>query len=665
MGNLNSLYQYDGYLDALRSLGVANAISSPAEQDLREVAFRSIFYSRMDEPQRHNAHEMLLDGGIDIRDGHFQDYMLLLSLDKIGLQLKEMQRRDMHIGDVTGMMDEAFGGMLGKYSNKGFRQYTNRTGDSGVYVTLEPHEIGEELESMIKSFNGNANDNAELLLNSLVFFLDFVKLHPNENGNGRLARLFCNGHLSGNGILPMTVVSLKESNEVYLRSIGAQHMSGYVGGFLGWAIVSMIGKSKIREILANAPPPNPSNPHEIELHIILSVLSNATLDRDHIGRTAEWMYERGTELGDESLRQAALWISAITRLENTLLDKAVSECDDGTVAMNLLLMEMVGYDRYVDRIKKIAMFGGNYSRMAAIGILGRHVGSFDDELIEWIIENEPNPKIVGLFARALRGVERDRALPIIERLMDRDEDVIRFNAYRSQIALAENGELPRLIRASVEVGSERLAKGVIEVVSGMNKLDAPGVPETLSEAALRRSDIRKVLLGELLLSQHVDPGYVHMCSQIMKGDYDAIDNAYATYLVGRERGLGYINSEFGRVPYDPARSTFENTATILAYVKDLAEGKNPPRINEGVFNDHDALFVLTLELSRKRDNGAVYAELSRVLGVIEGRNAMEVAMRGREVGRRKFSTAFVQHAAERLVQVHVGLNGRAGKKVKI
>ncbi len=665
---MNSLDKYDGYLDALRSLGVADAISSSAEQDLREVAFRSIFYSRLDEPQRHNPHEMLLDGGIDIRDGHFQDYMLLLSLDKIGLQLKEMQRRDMHIGDVTGMMEAAFGSMLGRYSNKGYRQYTNRTGDTGVYVTLEPHQIGEELESIIKAFNSNANDNAELLLNSLVFFLDFVKLHPKENGNGRLARLFCNGYLTGNGILPMTVVSLKESNDMYLRSIGVQHMSGYIGGFLGWAIVSMIGKSKIREILDNAPQPSPHNPHEIELHIILSVLSNATLDRDRVGRTAEWMYERGAKLGNESLRQAALWISTMTRLENTLLEKAVSECDDGTVAMGLLLMEMRDYDRYVDHIKKIAKFGGNHSRMAAIGILGRHAGGFDDELIEWVVKNEPNPKIVGLLARALREVERDRALAIIERLMGRDEDVIRFNAYRSQIALAEDGELPRLIRASVEVGSERLAKGVIEVVSGMSKLDTPGVPEILSEAAKRRGDIRKVLLGELLLSRHVDPEYVHMCSQIMKGDYDAIDNAYATYLVGREKGLGYINSEFGRAPYDPARSTFENTATILAYVKDLGEGKNPPRINESVFNDPDALFVLTLELSRKREDKAVYAELSRVLGIIEGRNAMEVAMRGRDVERgRKFSKAFVLHAAKSFGfdKVHVSSNGKLGKKVRI
>ena len=607
--------QRELYEAAIGQLGLTSALKIGSDGTTppfpEEAVFRSIFYSDLRDPQRHDIHDMMIRNLVKMEDSHFQDYILLLNVPQIVSVFADLDDKEITSEDVKTVMRTTLQWMRGKYVHGDTKRYTNRTGDTSIYVTLDPQSSERELSRLAAQFNINGYVDTAAFVKATELFLNFVTLHPFENGNGRTSRLLTNKYLLSHGLKPIMVTSDKVDNAASIGGMDAYHFSGYLGGFIGWAIVSAVGRKKVDEIISGLDNKK-LDPHAVELRSILTVLSKPNFDREGMNNEVKWLYKIGKTTGDMSLINAAVWITGQARLENDILLRAMKDGDDGSRASTLLAMETLGYEKYECIIREVAISGSEYTRMAAIGIIGRN-GGLDNELINTIMNSETNVKILGLFARALKSVDPADAIPAIEQLMSRDEEIVNFNAYRSRIAIASGAEMLEMLKSSLKNDPLVRIKGVIEVISVVGKLNNPEVSQTLSQAALENRDIRKIILGELAAHSSIDAGYVAMCSQIMRGEqYNHADRAYSMYLMGREMGFDYLQENFGVKPFDSSRSVIENTASILIYARDIIRGKTEPAHDLQV-NDPQIAFVFFLELARNSGNGNARKELDRLL----------------------------------------------------
>ena len=62
--------------------------------------------------------------------------------------------------------------------------------------------VSEQMEELIRSYN---QFNGESLERAARLHVDFVKIHPFEDGNGRTARLLMNLDLMKSGLLPVII----------------------------------------------------------------------------------------------------------------------------------------------------------------------------------------------------------------------------------------------------------------------------------------------------------------------------------------------------------------------------------------------------------------------------------------------------------------------------
>jgi len=96
---------------------------------------------------------------------------------------------------------------------KGFKKVDLVVGDS---TTTPPGEVKKELEELIKWYKKNKRKIHPLIL-AYEFHLEYEKIHPFRDANGRTGRLILNKILIQNGYPPMIVY--KENKEKYFNAI--------------------------------------------------------------------------------------------------------------------------------------------------------------------------------------------------------------------------------------------------------------------------------------------------------------------------------------------------------------------------------------------------------------------------------------------------------------
>ena len=96
---------------------------------------------------------------------------------------------------------------------KGFKKVDLVVGDS---TTTSPSEVKKELEELIKWYKENKGKIHPLIL-AYEFHLEYEKIHPFRDANGRTGRLILNKILIQNGYPPMIVY--KENKEKYFNAI--------------------------------------------------------------------------------------------------------------------------------------------------------------------------------------------------------------------------------------------------------------------------------------------------------------------------------------------------------------------------------------------------------------------------------------------------------------
>lgn len=101
--------------------------------------------------------------------------------------------------------------------NTGFRCNLVEIQNTNV-KTAKPFEIIAKLQSLVDNYNSSAE---ELFVKLAKFHIEFEKIHPFPDGNGRTGRLLLNLELMKNGY-PLTTIKI-EDQDVYYEAFFGTH----------------------------------------------------------------------------------------------------------------------------------------------------------------------------------------------------------------------------------------------------------------------------------------------------------------------------------------------------------------------------------------------------------------------------------------------------------
>lgn len=135
---------------------------------------------------------------------HFRafDYVL----DNIDLPLTQEFIKHLHLILKTASSDISKGYKIGEY-----KQYANMVGEN---ETTAPKDVKREIEKLLENYNLLKE---VALDNILDFYFVFEKIHPFQDGNGRVGRLIIFKECLKNGIIPIIIYD--EVKNYYYRGL--------------------------------------------------------------------------------------------------------------------------------------------------------------------------------------------------------------------------------------------------------------------------------------------------------------------------------------------------------------------------------------------------------------------------------------------------------------
>lgn len=116
-----------------------------------------------------------------------------------------------------------FGGRFKNFQNY-IRGYDNEGNIYNLFTPLAPYETPKAIELICNQYNNALEEeNINLLIISLIFILDFLSIHPFNDGNGRMSRLLTNLLLYRLGYSIGKYISLENkinnSKELYYNAL--------------------------------------------------------------------------------------------------------------------------------------------------------------------------------------------------------------------------------------------------------------------------------------------------------------------------------------------------------------------------------------------------------------------------------------------------------------
>lgn len=175
-------YDYDRFLKILiETKGIRNALNEVLKYDF-------IYHSNKIEGSTFttDALQMLMEKNVvtgthtldDVQETFNSFYTFDLVLDSLGekLNLEMLKLWHRSLMYRTRLYDMGLAGVFKKYGNKIF---------GADFKTAQPHEVEYRLNKLIEEYN---NLNKPTIEDICRFHLEFEKIHPFQDGNGRIGR---------------------------------------------------------------------------------------------------------------------------------------------------------------------------------------------------------------------------------------------------------------------------------------------------------------------------------------------------------------------------------------------------------------------------------------------------------------------------------------------
>ncbi len=604
-------------LDVVRHLRVKNGREEETLSAITDGIFKGVFYSRQDS-QTHDARSLISNGNIDDKDSAFQDYIQLINMGKLSRFMDDFFDSEVTADRLLAVRRYALEGTTGMYSWTDYRAWRVKVGRTGTFITVPSAEVEERLAGVASILNRKTGSDAEALVNASDFFLKFIELHPFDEGNGRTARTITNTYLLKNGLRPMMITSMPKNLDFFVWSQDVSQFSGYGGAFIPNMVVAMIGKDVLNgEFLEHMKKIETANPYALGIRDSL-LLSADAIGRDRLIGDIETLYKLGKE-GDTGLIHSALWLSLRGGVDSWVLREAFEQGDDRTRALAVRVMEEVNLKAYLPELRAAALTGGYYTRIAAIGVLGKN-GVSDERIMEAVSEWHEDIGVNCAIGVYLRNVDSSRSIDTLKSLLDHPSRNLRIRGYHATVAYGSESDVLDIVGNRLREEPKEVIKATIEEVSRTGKINSSdNIAAALTRWASEDSYVRMIVLGELSGKDNINNAYVPLLERLIgTGAFPSTDRAFALYLLGRERGFGYLSERYG-AGIGEGRDIMENVALALVIAHEIGNGDLTHLSHYRPLGDERFNFTLALILAR--------SELPKEQ-VIEKLNEIQAAQEG-------------------------------------
>lgn len=589
------------YARAIEELGLMQHLRLKGDDTRGNVAqitdaiLKSVFYSKP-YSHRHTASSMLTNGHIDDKDGTLQDYVQMLNMGELAVHMDGFFDRRIDAEAILGVRKLELKSAMGVYSWNSFRAWRVKVGREGTFMSAPETEVKNDLERIAEILNQKMGSEAEVVVNAANFFLSFIRLHPFDEGNGRTGRIMMNTYLLKHGLKQSLVTKEPEDNYTNLKSTDLFSFSGYSGAFVSWVLTSMIGKEKMERISDGLGRIRTENPYALFLRDSM-LLSVGKITREELSRDIDFLYEHGKKENINFIH-AALWLAWRGNVDSQMLAEAVGHPNQKVRAVAVHAMEGIDFEKYRYAILDVAYSGSVLDRIAAIGILGRHQFA-DDRLMHMVFDRNSDFGVNCAIGVYLRNINSSNAVDILWQLADHPNKNLRVRGYHAIVAYGSEEDAIEILENRLKNEPREIIKATIEEVSRTGRINSSEkIAEKLSGLMMEDRYICYIVLGELSNKDTINPLYAKTIDSIIRsGRFSDADRAFALYLVGREKGLEHLRSEYG-IDFGNGNSTLTNTALALVHANDIATGRSRSLDALNPTDDERFNFVIALIVAR-------------------------------------------------------------------
>lgn len=511
---------------------------------------------------------MLINGNFVLRDGKFVNYIELLNHKETYELIAKMGDHNLSIDSIIEVHESLFKNLFNKLYAGPRRSMTS----IDDFITEDASSVPSALKRLLEMINKKTPDSKDVFLNAIDWHLEFVDVHPFEDGNGRTVRMLMNWYLFKNGMAPFLVTA--NCKKDYFNTLGLFHFCKYKSVFAAFVLYSALESSgqNANELITGI-----GNGKEDRLIRDYLTIFKGNMDQQILENEVHELYATG----DKDLIIGSLWIAGHSKIALTELSSALDSDDSDITSAALLSMlkratdnmdgGVAALETHSDRIKQMALNGSNnLERLLAISALGK-MWLLDKSTAAKLFE-EHNTRIAAQVLNALRyNPNNQDSLDLIKEHMKSDNIDIKLNAY---IAFLNNAPLEQsamltknLINEKDEIKDETikwLARFKKEE-SGKKKsmLNTDEMAGELAKLSEKDKRIKKLLLGHLSYVEGLNAAYVNMLNSTIKNTQgDETERAYAIYKIGKTMDYDYLNSKTG-VKVGEANAPIINMAIFL------------------------------------------------------------------------------------------------------
>ena len=515
-----------GYVEALRELSISSLIKNTSdvakEEITKDALFKSIFY-RVD-----NKKEVYTETTTKNRESELEEYLCALNTKDT---LQYIHCKDLYNAEINGILEvrkRLFRNVLGKYSYPKLRRYTN---SCGTFVTMHQNEVEDTIEKLAIKLNAAPKNVESSFVSAVNYLLEMMKLHPVEEGDGRVGRLVTNSYLLQRGIKP---IWLGDNRNQLISIAEAYCFSGYLGSTLGMIIGGYAKESGDKTFIKRISILKSNNPYTNELRDMIMLYSGEANEAE-ISKDIMSFRELGNK--DTHFAHAALWLISVTGEHKELLNTIYSEGKASTKALATLVMENVDIVKHQELIRTGLNNKSYLVRMASVGVLGRNK-LINNALFRQIADEEMSNRVLGALGRIGRYMPPDKEnLETLLKLTKHPDDNVKIGAYYGLVRIAKSSKVFEVIEAKTFDSLRPIVKkAIIEEISNSEKLNDEWIAHGIVGIVSKERDLRHIVLGELSRKSRVSLEYRNMLFKTMKSGSGA-EKAYALYLYGKNFGV--------------------------------------------------------------------------------------------------------------------------------
>lgn len=630
----------NAYYNLFDLLGLANSInestgSKEIDSIIRDTIIKTIFYSSKIEGNSlgEEAAVLLINNNFVEKDSIFEDYIELLNHKDLYYLIHNLKDRKVTSEDIIGMQKMLFNNIIGM--PVGIRQ---GPGSVGGHLLKTDKDYYNDIDYSVEILNRQADSKCDALLNAIEFHLRFVSLHPFEDGNGRISRLFMNFYLLKNGMHPLLVSTSEKAP--YFNSLAVFHFTDNPEFFTALTVAFYL-RDSLGELGGHI-----KENRKYLSDDYLAFADTLLIYVNKIGST-ELQNDINRLLASESnkAKAGALWLTFYANIKDYNIPLTLVNSSDSNLRSLALLVLDNMIDNDFDTYSKIFEYAATGDkdknvRMVALNVLGYRSKGFKHDIVSKLIEGKDNDIIIQLL-NVLHYKHNNRdSLHLIHKLINNEIKDVKVKAYQAFVVNANDNEIVEILNKLYNEDHELLEPVMYRTIRDLsagkdkskgNRLNSNIISHELIDIASKNKQVRGFLLRYLSYMDFVNENYISMAENVLKaGDSTDAEKGYCIYILSKSKTYEEIRKSYN-IDFDSKNGLVENVALALSYFNNLPEINGVKRIfdiNNSQLNEVSAIEISKYIAKNKFGNDFLIAmerELDRVVSM-PGRDAFEYRM---------------------------------------